>query len=117
MNPCRRTVFATALLFCAAVFAQAPAAPHVQAGNSGYYTRSAPLDLSGIIPMPPAQDSDTTKAELAELHQIQQSRSPAQVAAAQYDDQHENMFYLRTVMGKEFTPDHLPLLATLSDRM
>jgi acid phosphatase (class A) len=117
MNPCRRTVLATALLFCAAVFAQAPAAPHVQAANTGYYTRSAPLDLSGIIPPPPAQNSETTKAELAELHQIQESRTPAQVAAAQDDDQHENISYLRTVMGKEFTPGNLPLLATLSDRM
>jgi acid phosphatase (class A) len=117
MNPRRRTVLATALLFCAAVFAQAPAAPHVQAANTGYYTRSAPPDLSEIIPPPPAQNSDTTKAELAELHQIQQSRTPAQVAAAQYDDQHEDMFYLRTVMGKEFTSDNLPLLATLSDRL
>jgi acid phosphatase (class A) len=51
------------------------------------------------------------------LHQIQLSRTPAQVAAAQYDDQHENMFYLRTVMGKEFTPENLPLLTALSDRV
>src|SRR5580693_7049832 len=108
MNP-RRSVFATALLFCAALFAQAPAAPHVQAADTGYYTQNAPPDLSGILPPPPAQNSDTTKAELALLHQIQQSRTPAQVAAAQYDDQHENMFFLRTVMGKEFTPDNLPL--------
>jgi len=117
MNPRRRTALATALLFCAAVFAQAPAAPHVQAASTGYYTRNAPPDLSGIIPPPPAQNSDTTKAELAGLHKIEQSRTPAQVAAAQDDDQHEDIFYLRTVMGKGFTPDHLPLLAALSDRM
>jgi acid phosphatase (class A) len=116
MNPCRRTVLTTALLFCAAIFAQTPAAPHVQADNTGYYTRSAPLDFSGIIPPPPAQNSETTKAELAELHQIEQSRTPAQVAAAQYDDQHENIFYLRSVMGNEFTPGNLPLLTALSER-
>ncbi len=117
MNPRRRTVLATALLFCAAAFAQAPAAPHVQAANTGYYTRSAPPDLSGIIPPPPAQNSDTTKSELAVLHQIQQSRTPAQVAAAQDDDRHEDIFYLRTVMGKGFTPGNLPLLTALSNRM
>jgi acid phosphatase (class A) len=117
MNPRRRTILATALLFCAAVFAQAPAVPHVQAAKTGYYTQSAPPDLSGILPPPPAQNSDTTKAELAQLHQIQQSRTPAQVAAAQDDDKHENIFYLRSVMGREFTPENLPLLATLSDRM
>ena len=116
MNPRRRTVFVTALLFWAAVFAQAPAASHAQAANADHYTRNAPPDLSGIIPPPPAQNSDTTKAELALLHQIQQSRTPAQVAAAQFDDQHENIFYLRTVMGNGFTPDNLPLLAALADR-
>jgi acid phosphatase (class A) len=117
MNPRRRTLLATVLLFCAAVFAQAPAAPRVQAASTGYYTQNAPPDLTGIIPPPPAQDSDTTKAELAELHRIQQSRTPAQVAAAQDDDQHEDMFYLRTVMGSGFTPGNLPLLKALSDRM
>jgi acid phosphatase (class A) len=117
MNPRRRTAVATALLFCAAIFAQAPAAPHVQAANTGYYTQNAPPDLSGILPPPPAQNSDTTKAELTLLHQIQQSRTPAQVAAAQDDDQHEDMFYLRTVMGKGFTPGNLPLLTALSNRM
>ncbi len=117
MNSRSRTIFATALLFCAAVFAQAPAATHVQTANTGYYTQSAPPDFSGIIPPPPAQNSDTTKAELAELHQIQESRTPAQVAVAQYDDQHEDMFYLRTVMGNGFTPGNLPLLKALSDRM
>ena len=104
MNLRRRTVLATAFLFCAAVFAQAPAAPHVQAAATGYYTQSAPPELSGIIPQPPAQNSDTTKAELVELHQIQQSRTPAQVAAAQKDDGEEDMFYLRSVMSAGFTP-------------
>jgi acid phosphatase (class A) len=117
MNPRRRTSVATALLFCAAVFAQTPAAPHVQAADAGYYTQGAPPDLSGILPPPPAQNSDTTKAELTLLHQIQQSRTPAQVAAAQDDDRHEDMFYLRTVMGKGFAPGNLPLLTALSNRM
>jgi acid phosphatase (class A) len=117
MNPSRRTVLATALLFCAAVFAQAPAVHRATAAKTGYYTQSAPPDLSGILPPPPAQNSDNTKAELALLHQIQQSRTPAQVAAAQDDDQHEDMFYLRTVMGKGFAPGNLPLLTALSNRM
>jgi acid phosphatase (class A) len=117
MNPRRLTVLATAVLFCAALLAQAQAAPHVQAANAGYYTQSAPPDLSGILPPPPAQNSDTTKAELALLHQIQQSRTPAEVAAAQYDDQHEDISYLRSVMSERFTRGNLPLLTALSDRM
>ena len=39
------------------------------------------------------------------------------MAAAQDDDQHEDIFYLRTVMGKGFTPGNLPLLTALSNRM
>ena len=117
MNPVRRTTLATALLICAAVFAQAPAVQHVEAAKTGYYTASAPPDLFGILPPPPAEHSDATKAELARLHQIEQDRTPAQVAAAQKDDKEEDIFYLRSVMGKGFTPDNLPLLAALSDRV
>jgi acid phosphatase (class A) len=117
MNSSRRTILAASLIFCVTLFAQTPAAPHAQAVGSGYYTQNAPPDLSGIIPPPPAQNSDTTKAELALLHQIQQSRTSAQVAAAQDDDRHEDMFYLRTVMGRGFVPGNLPLLTALSNRM
>ncbi|HKN21407.1 MAG TPA: phosphatase PAP2 family protein [Terracidiphilus sp.] len=117
MNPRRRTVLATVLLFCAVIFAQTPAVHHGQAAKTGYYAQSAPPNLSGIIPPPPEQNSDTTKAELAVLHQIERLRTPAQVAAAQKDDKEEDMFYLRTVMGKGFTPDDLPSLAALSERV
>jgi acid phosphatase (class A) len=114
MKPHHRTALATVLLLCAAAFAQAPGVNHVQPVQAGYFTASAPLGLSAIVPPPPAQDSDISRADLDALHQIQQSRTPAQVAAAQRDEKNENMFYLRSVIGDKFTPEGLPLLAALA---
>lgn len=77
----------------------------------------AGLKLADMLPSPPAQNSATVKAELQELHQIEQSRTPAQVAAAQADEKQQNIFYLHTVMGDEFTAANLPLTAALSERV
>jgi acid phosphatase (class A) len=117
MNRRHSAALATALLLCYAAFAQAPAVNHVQAAKPGYFTANAPPDLSEIVPPPPAQNSETTRADLAKLHQIEQLRTSAQVTAAQTDEKQENMFYLHSVMGDKFAPENLPLLAALSDHV
>jgi acid phosphatase (class A) len=107
-----RTALTTTLLFCAVTFAQAPAVP-VQPAKGGYFTSAQPLDLSLIVP-PPAQDSAATQADLVVLHTIEQTRTQAQVAAAQADEKQENMFYLRSVLGDKFSPENLPLTAVFA---
>jgi acid phosphatase (class A) len=72
------------------------------------------LDLSLILPPPPAQDSSITKAELSEVHHLEQTRTPAQIAAAQYDDTHEDFFIYSSVLGPAFSADALPLTAVFS---
>ena len=67
------------------------------------------LDLSRFVAQPPAQDSEQTKNELAELHRIEQTRTADEVAKAQYDDTHENIFSFKTVLGEKFTPENLPI--------
>jgi acid phosphatase (class A) len=103
---------ASALLICTAAFAQSPAAKS-PAPKGSYFIDPKVLDLSLIIPAPPAQDSAVVKAELAELHQIELARTPAQVAAAQADDAEEDIFVFRTVLGAKFTAEALPLTAAL----
>ena len=103
------------LILCAVTsLAQAPAA---NSAKGGYFTSAQPLDLLPIVTPPPPQNSETVKAELAELHQIEKTRTPAQVAAAQADSNQENMFYLHTVLGDQFRPENLPLTAALSDHI
>jgi acid phosphatase (class A) len=117
MKLLQRTALVTFSLLYAAALAQAPAIHHVEPAKTGYFTAGAPPDLSELVPPPPAQDSNATRADLTELHQIEESRTPAEVAAAKADEKQENMFYLRTVMGNMFTPENLPLLAALSDHI
>jgi acid phosphatase (class A) len=97
--------------------AQAPAPAKESKAVAGSAANSAAaqvFDLLPIVPPPPAQDSEATKAELAELHQIEQTRTPAQVAAALADNGEEDMFIYRTVLGDKFRPEDLPLTAALS---
>ena len=116
MKLSQRAALSTVFCLGTIAFAQAPLA-HVLPAKTGYFTASAPLDLSELIPPPPAPNSSAGAADLAELHQIQQSRTPAQITAARTDEKQENMFYLRSVMGDSFTPSNLPLLAALSDHL
>ena len=75
------------------------------------------LDFTLVLPPPPAQDSTTTKAELAEVHRVEQSRTPEQVTAAEYDDHHEDIFLYAKVLGPNYMADALPLTALLSARI
>jgi acid phosphatase (class A) len=75
------------------------------------------LDLTLVLPLPPPQNSATTKSELAEVHRVEQGRTPEQVAAAEYDDHHEDIFLYSKVLGPNYTADALPLTALLSARI
>lgn len=78
-----------------------------------YYYNAAGLNLVVLVPPPPAAGSETAKADLAELHRIEQERTPEQVAAAKRDEDQEDIFAFKTVLGADFTPEALPLTAEL----
>jgi acid phosphatase (class A) len=78
-----------------------------------YYFDPTVLDLPNLIPNPPAVDSAANKAELAELHRIEATRTPAQVAAAKADEDEEDMFAFKNVLGAAFSADALPITAGL----
>lgn len=77
----------------------------------GYYLATSALPLSPLLVPAPAADSAATREDLAELHQMETSRTPAQVKAAQADDGEEDMFVFRTVLGPSFEGRNLPLTA------
>jgi acid phosphatase (class A) len=74
----------------------------------------AELHLDNIIAPPPSDGSAAVKAELVELHGIEQTRTKAEVAAAQTDEKQEDMFAFHTVLGDQFKAANLPLTAALS---
>jgi acid phosphatase (class A) len=100
--------------------AAAPAFPSALAQTAAPKTHTAHyidlnnLRLAPIVPAPPAVGSTITRDELATLHQIEASRTPQQVAAAQADDAEEDIFSFRTVLGDSFRAEQLPLTAALS---
>jgi acid phosphatase (class A) len=94
-----------------------PAAKAPKPARVPYYLDAQQPDLSPVLPPPPAQDSATTRAELAEIHHIEKTRTPVEVAAAQYDDHHEDIFLYASVFGPSFTAEALPLTAALSSHV
>jgi acid phosphatase (class A) len=82
--------------------------------HASYYIDPLPLHLNLILSPPPARDSATAAAELTELHRIEAVRTPAQIAQAQADDQEEDIFVFKIVLGPGFTAEALPITASLS---
>ena len=66
-----------------------------------------------FLPPPPAPGSPRALAELAELKQIQAAATPDQVAAAAYDDKHEDGTIFAAAIGPAFDIGKLPATAAM----
>jgi acid phosphatase (class A) len=62
--------------------------------------------LAAILPDPPAQDSDTAKAELPDLHRLEAARTREQVASARFDDENENPVCKTKEKGDAYPSGH-----------
>ena len=85
--------------------------------KTAYYIDAAALNVGLLLPGPPAVGSAVNNAELAELHRIEDARTPEQVAKAKADDGEEDIFIFKTVLGAGFTPEALPLTAALGEHV
>jgi acid phosphatase (class A) len=86
----------------------------VPSSHFAYFIDPTLIDLLPILPPPPAQNSDITRTELAELHRIEKLRTPQQIVAAKADDQEQDIFIFKNVLGENFTAADLPITAALS---
>ena len=115
----KRTRCAWSVLFvCVCLQAQQattdkPAATTPRPVRTAYYIDAMVLDTALLLPAPPAVHSPETLAELAELHRIEQARTPEQVAKAKADEEEEDMFAFKTVFGPGFKAEDLPVTAAL----
>jgi acid phosphatase (class A) len=82
-----------------------------------YYIDPLALHLNLILPPPPVRDSAVVTTELKELHLLEVSRTPAQIAQAQADDHEEDIFIFRSALGPNFTAEDLPVTAALSEHV
>ena len=99
------------------MFAQAPAPATPRPPRKPIFVSVEQVYAPGILPTPPANDSWKTLEELAELHRIEQTRTPAEIKHAQDDDAEESIFSFADVMGAKFTKENLPLTALLSSHV
>ncbi|RWC76970.1 phosphatase PAP2 family protein [Mesorhizobium sp. M8A.F.Ca.ET.173.01.1.1] len=74
------------------------------------------VDLTMILPPPPANDSAETKAELGEVLTMQVTRTPEMEARA-IADAEENVWRFADVMGPDFNKDKLPKFSAFFDRV
>jgi acid phosphatase (class A) len=118
MNIVRTLSVGLVLSCCAAMSAQQENAMKVAAAATKpikmpYYIDAMVLNVGTLLLPPPAVGSAANDAELAELHRIEQTRTPDQIAQAKADEAEEDMFAFASVFGPGFTPAALPLTAAL----
>lgn len=90
----------------------------VRSGAAPTYFDTDALDLSKLLPPPPANESSQTRAELNEMLAIQHNRSPAQTARATADAE-ATIYRLGDALNDPpaFTKDRLPLTHALFRRV
>lgn len=77
-------------------------------------TKAATLEY--LLPPPPPDNSPTTQQDLAQLHRLELTRTPAEEIAARADVE-ETVFIFRDILGPAFTPLNLPKTADLFARL
>lgn len=73
----------------------------------------AALDAQRLLPPPPVAGSAKALSELEELRHLQAVSTPDQLAAAAYDDRHEDGTIFTVVLGAAFDPAKLPATARM----
>ncbi|RWO43234.1 MAG: phosphatase PAP2 family protein [Mesorhizobium sp.] len=87
-----------------------------QAEDAQPFITNKDVDLTMILPPPPANDSAQTKAELGEVLTLQVTRTPEMVASASADAE-ENVWRFADVMGPKFNKETLPKFSAFFDRV
>jgi acid phosphatase (class A) len=116
LRVCAMWVIGAALLVasgCVQAQTTKPAKPAGTPQKTAYYIDPTVLNLTDLVPDAPAVGSMTQKEELRQLHEIERTRTPEQVAAAKVDEDEEDIFLYKTVLGAGFSADALPLTAAL----
>lgn len=105
----------TALAFCLFTVVALPAFS-VLADEAKPFTTAQQVDLTKILPPPPANDSAQTKRELQEVVDMQGKRTQEMAAKAKADNE-ENVWVFSDVMGPQFNAKALPLTSAFFDRI
>ncbi|MCT2580360.1 hypothetical protein P3C33_24360 [Mesorhizobium sp. P16.1] len=100
----------------AAVVLLLVASSAVRAEDAQPFVTNKDIDLTMILPPPPANDSAETKAELGEVLTLQVTRTPEMEKRA-IADAEEDVWRFADVMGPKFSKETLPKFSAFFDRV
>lgn len=114
----RSTARVSSLLIRVAAFLLFAALSPLATALSGAepYPLAQRIDLTSLLPPPPAAGSEADRADLAALLALQQSRSQAQLELAKADAE-ASVFRFADAVGKDFDAKRLPQTALLFERL
>jgi len=101
-------------------WAQQPLIKNAETASSSkkpYFIDPQQFNPHEFVQDPPQADSNIAQEELKELHRIENERTAQQVAQARQDDQEEDIFIYKTVLGSSFRPEEFPAIARLSEHL
>jgi len=97
----------------AALLLGAPAAAQEKTPQPPLFLTVADLEQAVQLPPPPPEGSPAARAELSELHQIQDARTPERLARAKWDGETENGGMFAPTLGPGFDLARLPATARM----
>jgi len=86
------------------------------APEAGRYLATRDFDATKAIPAAPAADSLATLADVETVYQVQQRRTPEQIALANYFAE-DSVFQYDAVIGVWFTAENLPHTAKIFEQV
>lgn len=104
------------LALCLFTVSALPAIYAQAAEEAQPFTTAQQVDLTHILPPPPANDSAQTQRELREVLDMQQKRTPEMASQAKADAE-ENVWVYSNVMGPKFNAQALPAVSAFFDRI
>lgn len=102
-------------LILAAIGAAGVSAAKDTTAETPRFLTSAELAEADRLPPPPPEGSDRQKAELAELHRLQDQRTPQRLAQAKADGANETATMFSPALGRGFDLSKLPATARLME--
>jgi acid phosphatase (class A) len=112
VKPWALSALAVATVGCATLAAAQPGAPQA-AKRSLQFLSAEDVAPAQILPPPPLDGGDVTRAELAELHAIAKVATGAQWEQAAFDDEHEDGAIFQSAIGPAYDLVALPATAKL----
>ena len=100
-------------IFCAVCATSAFGRAQAKAPKTPIFISPTLTDAVVLITPPPALDSQQMSKDLAEIFAIHRSASTQEIERANWDNEHENLFAIASVLGHQFTKESLPATAKL----